>query len=278
VFVLGNCLTVIAERGSNVRRLADWKNSAKDGRVGIDYVVNLDCAPKKALTTQKIIALVKAKNQAETVIELLRRDGDQRPVEQLTFTHVVHRPEGPTEQEVSVGALLKQTKELDAHAHHCQACEANLFEQPYGCYGSISYPISAEAEKWLMSLLPKELKTAAGHMLRSAVTDFGYTGGMFLEMRPQEMFFESQTPVKRKWGSWLSGWTLTSDQLLEMLFGLGDLQPAHCKMMCLILGMLQIDEDAEPLPPPPEEAEQVAHALNAMARAAQLEVELLVDA
>jgi hypothetical protein len=63
-----------------------------------------------------------------------------------------------------------------------------------------------------------------------------------------------------------------------MLFGLGNLQPAHCRMMCLILGMLQVDVDAEPLPLPPEEAEPLAHALNAMARASQLEVELLVDA
>lgn len=246
--------------------------------MGIDYVVNLGCAPKKKLSTEKIIALVKSRNQAETVIELMRQDGDQRPVEQLTFTHVVMRPEGPTEQEVSVGTLLQQSKELDVHAHHCEGCKANLFGQPYGCYGSISYPIPAEAEKWLMSLLSKDLKSAPGHLLRSAVTDFGYTGGMFLDMRPQDMFFESPKPVKRKWGSFLSGWTLTSDQLLEMLFGLGNLQPAHCQMMCLILGMLQTDEDAEPLPPPPEEAEQLANALNAMALASQLEVELLIDA
>ena len=246
--------------------------------VGIDYVVNLNCAPKQALTTEKIIGLVKARSQVETVIELKRRDGDKRPIEELTFTRIVMRPEGPTEQELSVGTLLKQTEELEVHAHHCEGCQANLFQQPYGCYGSIAYPIHAEAEKWLMSLLPKDLKSAAGHMLRSAVTDFGYTGGMFLNMRPQGMFFDSPKPAKRKWGSFLSSWTLTSDQLLEMLFGLGNLQPAHCQMMCLILGMIQTEDDAEPLPPAHDEAEQLGNALNAMALASQSEVELLVDA
>jgi hypothetical protein len=64
-----------------------------------------------------------------------------------------------------------------------------------------------------------------------------------------------------------------------MLFGLGNLQPAHCQMMCIILGMLQTEgEDDTELPGPPEEALPLAQALNAAARAAQLEVNLLIDA
>jgi hypothetical protein len=248
--------------------------------MGIDYVVDLDCQPKKTLSTNKIIALVKGQNQAAVIIEAARSRGDQRPIEQLSFTRMVMRPEGPTEQEVSVGALLKQSEELREHEHSCQGCKANLPNQPFGCYGSVSYPLSIRAEEWLMSLLPKELKSAAGHLLYRAVKDFKYDGGMFLDMRPQAIFFESRTPLKRKWGSFLSSWTLTSDQLLQMLFGLGNLQPSHCKTMSVILGMIPTEPSSEP-PPPLEsgdKAEQLAHAINAVALAGELGVNLLVDA
>jgi hypothetical protein len=248
--------------------------------VGIDYVVDLDCPPKKALSVERIVALLKGQHQAAAIIEMARRSSDQRPPEQLSFTRMVMRPEGPAEEKINVGTLLNQARGLHPHAHHCQGCRANLLARPFGCYGSVSYPISVHSEEWLMSLLPKDLNSPAGHLLRSAVTDLKYTGGMFLTMRPQEMFFESRTPIKRKWGSWFSGWTLTSDQLLQILFGLGNLQPSHCKMMSIILGLIQTDETSQPLPQPTpnDQTEQFANAINAVALAGQLGVNLLVDA
>src|ERR1700722_6143426 len=110
--------------------------------MGIDYVVDLDCQPKKTLSTNRIITLVKGQNQAAAIIETARSRGDQRPIEQLSFTRMVMRPEGPTKQEMSVGALLKQSEELREHDHFCEGCEANLPKKPFGCYGSVSYPLS----------------------------------------------------------------------------------------------------------------------------------------
>jgi hypothetical protein len=248
--------------------------------VGIDYIVDLDCRPKQELSLEKLVALIKGQNQASVMIQIARRQGDQRPPEQLSFTRMVMRPEGAVEEKINVSTLLDQARALQPRAHHCQGCKANLLARPFGCYGSVSYPISAHAEEWLMSLLPKELDGPAGHLLRSAVTDLKYTGGMFLGMRPQEMFFESRTPIKRRWGSWFSGWTLTSDQVLQMLFGLGNLQPSHCKMMSVILGMIQTGEAPHelPRPTPNDQTEQLAHAINAVALAGQLGVSLLVDA
>ena len=225
-----------------------------------------------------MVALVQGQNQASVIIEMARRDGDKRPPEEITFTRMVMRPEGAQEQEVSVGALLEQVAELGPQAPHCKGCKANRLDKPFGCYGSVPYPIPVAAEEWLMSLLPKDLKSPAGYILQSAVKDFGYDGGMFLNMRPQDMFFESRTPVKRKWGSWFSGWSLTSDQLLQMLFGLANLQSGHCQMMCMILGMIETEDEGNPLPPPPEEAKPLAQAINAVALATELEVGLLIDA
>jgi hypothetical protein len=247
--------------------------------MGIDYVVDLDCAPKRALSVEKMIALIKSENQVAAIIEMSRRRGDQRPPEQLTFKRMVIRPQGPFEETVNVGTLVNQFQELRTHEHHCEGCKANLPHKPFGCYGSVSYPISAKSEEWLMSILPNDLNTAAGHLLRSAVTDLKYDGGMFLAMRPKDMFFESRTPIKRKWGSMFSRWTLTSNQLFHMLFGLGNLQPSHCKMMSIILGLIQTVEASRPLRQlAAAESAQLAHAVNAVGLAGQLGVNLLVDA
>jgi hypothetical protein len=247
--------------------------------MGIDYVVDLDCAPKKTLSTKRIISLVKGQAQVAAIIDRARRQGDERPAEQLTFTRMLMRPEGTVKEEVSVGALLKQGEELQAHSHHCQGCQANLRGKPFGCYGSISYPITLRAEEWLMSLLPNDLVSPAGHLLRSAVTDLKYTGGMFPQMRQKDIFFESRKPVVRNWGSSSSGWSLISDQLLQMLFGLGNLQPSHCKMMCIILGLIPTGAEPQPLPKatPNDQTEQFAHAINAVGLAGHLGVNLLVD-
>src|ERR1700677_807720 len=99
--------------------------------MGIDYVVDLDCQPKKTLSTNRIIALIKGQNQAAAIIEAARSRGDQRPIEQLSFTRMVMRPEGPTRQEMSVGVLLKQSEELGEHEHFCQSCKANLPNKPF---------------------------------------------------------------------------------------------------------------------------------------------------
>ena len=247
--------------------------------VGIEYIVGLDCEPKRALSLEKMVALIKARNQAATIIELARKGGDQRPPEQFTFTRMVMRPTGQEREQVSVGALLQQTAELKVHAGHCKGCPANMTEEPYGCYGAITYPISVAAEEWLMSLLPDDPKSVNGHLLRMMVKDFRYDGGMFLNMRGNPVFFESRQPVKRKWGSWFSSWTFTSDQLLQMLFGLGTLESAHCKMMCIVLGMVKLEAEPNTLPAPTtDQAREFARAINAMALASELDVRLIIDA
>ena len=131
-----------------------------------------------------------------------------------------------------------------------------------------------------MALLPKDLNSPAGYLLRSAVADLKYTGGMFLTMRQRKCSLKAGLRSSRKWGSWFSGWSLTSDQLLQMLFGLGNVQPSHCKIMCIILGLIQTDEASQPLRQPTtnDQTAEFAHAINAVGLAGQLGVNLLVDA
>src|SRR5262249_9510008 len=158
--------------------------------------------------------------------------GDTRPPGEITFQRHIHTPDGQRDvEEVSVQSLLDEAKELDQHAVHCEGCKANVFREPFGCYGRISYPIRAATEEWLLSRLPADLDSPAGQLLRRAVTDFQYDGGPFLRMRPDDVFFERHQPVRRIWETARGAWEITSDQVLEMLFGVGNLQPAHCLML-----------------------------------------------
>ena len=88
-----------------------------------------------------------------------------------------------------------------------------------------------------MSRLPDDLSTPAGHLLKAAVRDFGWDGSYAAGLRRQgDTFFVGRAPITRKWGGLFRRFTLTSDQLWHMMFGLGPLQPAHMEMLCLFLG------------------------------------------
>src|SRR5689334_3812169 len=103
--------------------------------MGIDYVIDLECAPKEALTTEGIVNLVKARSRAEAILEMARQDGDQRPPSQITFKVALNRQGKVETQDVSVQALLDQAAALDEHRGHCANCPANR-DNPkgFGCY------------------------------------------------------------------------------------------------------------------------------------------------
>jgi hypothetical protein len=58
------------------------------------------------------------------------------------------------------------------------------------------------------------------------------------------------------------------------------LQPSHCKMMSIILGLIQTGKESQQLPPATsnDQSGQVAQPINAVGLAGQLGVNLLVDA
>lgn len=206
--------------------------------MSIEYVVDLSCPVKDAFSVEGMVRRIKGRNQANTILEIARSRGDTRPPDQVTFRRLLQRPGGTVQEEASVQTLLDEAAALDAHTGHCQDCPANVFQSPCGCYGSISYPIRKTTEAWLLSLFPDDLDTNAGTLLQNAVRDFAYDGGPFLEMRKSETFFEGRTPVERSWTTEAGAWKLDSNQALQMLFGVGPLQPSHCLMVSWFLGLI----------------------------------------
>lgn len=223
--------------------------------MAIDYVLELRCPVKEAVPTARLVDLVRAQRLGET------------PADWAQFEPL---------------------------APHCADCRANLLQQPFGCYGTIEYPIRLAVEQWLMSRLPETLDSTAGHFLVAAIRDFQYNGEPVARLRGNRDFFESRKPARRQWGPWLNKRTITSDQILQMMFGLGNLGPSHCVTLALFLGILPHDFDpyrsdtternrqlaAAQITPPRSDPPHVEMAafLHTVAMSPVLDVRVLVDA
>jgi len=211
--------------------------------MGIDYLIDQPCAVKDAFGgAAGFVALAKQRGQAEAILQMARRQGDERPLDQIKIRSKVARPGGVEEREVSLQELLDAPAPLAAHEQGCAGCPAHFDERPFSCYGYVGYPIAAEAEKWLLSRLPKSLESTAGMFLLKALDDFGWDGEHVAGMREKgRTFFESDATFAASWGEGRDARAIDSNTLLEMMFFVGHVQPSHALMLCLFLGLLPHD-------------------------------------
>lgn len=267
--------------------------------MGVDYIIGYECEIKKDLGSERIVSLCKQKSQAEAVLEISRQKGDNRPPSEITVGRFVETPEGKVQEDVNLQEMLDEAKGLDTYAPKCAGCPANSQDRPFGCYGYITYPITDEQETWIMNRLPDDLEGLRGKFLCKAIADFGYDGGGIPDLRRRgAVFYERNRPVRRKWGGFFSGTRITSDQILQMMFGLGDLDPGHGMVLCMTLGMVKDDvtpvdviaagqeasKRSDMLQPLEGDAtmspsvDQIRRFLNAARVSAILEVPLVIDA
>ncbi|HET6249047.1 MAG TPA: hypothetical protein VFE47_15220 [Tepidisphaeraceae bacterium] len=222
--------------------------------MGVDFALDYGCPVKDQLSMEGLVRLVKTRDRAATILAMVRRDGNTKPPSEILITQRVQRPNGVQEdQAVSIQSMIDQAAALEGLAHHCQDCSANLAMKPFTCYGSIRYPIRLRTEQWLLSLLPEDINCTAGIILQKYIKDFRYDGGDILKLRQNPTFFEDRTGPTRTWkskgflGRLSTAFSLTSSQLLQMLFCVGALQPPHCTMLCLFLGLIPHDTPADQL-------------------------------
>ncbi len=262
--------------------------------MGIDYVLVRDCAPRTALGSTGIIDLGKARERADLVLATVRAEGDDRPLAQITFDVSLRTPAGDTVQTVRVQDLMEQAEPLEDLRHHCETCPVDVGGKGFGCTRYIAYPIPAAAEHWLMARLPEDLDSTAGQFLLQALEDFGWDGAPVAAMRAQgNTFFEDDEPATIRWGDDDDAVTLSSDQVLQMMFHVGHLEPTHAMMLCLFFGILPHDVDVEVLndpmlrtqalasarirPTPAMEVGAMAEFLHCLTLAALHELSVLID-
>ena len=140
---------------------------------------------------------------------------------------------------------------------------------------------------------PKEL-TTAGRLLVRAVTDFGWEGEHAAKMRADHgTFFESHEALAIRWGDGEAAFELDANQIFHMLFHVGPIGATHAFMACLFFGVIPHDVELSVLQDPAERAQVLRTAtvpqppsdacgpfatfLHALATAARLDLDVLID-
>ena len=211
--------------------------------MAIDYIIDFDCIPKQDLKTEGIIERIKGGERAHTIIKLFREKGDQRPPSEMGFEFTRSNAEGEEQTRVLVvQALLDQAEELKPYEHHCIGCPANRTGAPFGCMGQIQFPISFEAEAWMLDRLPTPDDTLVWLLLKQGVTEFDYDGTSIEALRANEnIYFAEQEVLVRRLGEF----NISANQFFEMVFAVGHITPNHGALILLFLNAIDRDLDAD---------------------------------
>jgi hypothetical protein len=216
--------------------------------VGIDYIVDYDCEPKRALGLDRILEILKDRSRAVAALEVLRARGEaDRPLDTIEFEFVARTPDGDlAPRRVNVKEVLDRAASLEEFAPACEECPANNSGRPFGCIGVIGYPLSSLGESWLLG----RVRPGPGaELLKDFLQALDLTGGDIAKMRNAgEAFFElRQAPGRDD-----LGFQLRTDQLLEAIFCKGHLEPVHAAIVLISLSAVRLTKpvpDQRNLPP-----------------------------
>lgn len=211
--------------------------------MAIDTIIGYNCVPKQTLTPEGILERIKGKERAETIIALFRRNGDNRPPTEMGFEMVRTAADGSEEmQVVVVQHLLDSADELKPLEHFCTGCPANAANRPFGCMSQIRYPISGEAEAWLLSQLPGPEEPLVWLLLRQGIQEFNYDGSTVRPLRAAgTTHFAEQRALARN----LTEFDINTDQVFEMTFLLGDIYPNHAGVLLLFFNAIERGIEAD---------------------------------
>ena len=163
----------------------------------------------------------------------------------MGFEMVYRNAQGEEETTiVQVSDLDDLRSELDGFEHHCEGCPANRLKRSFGCIGAVNYPISGRAEVWMLEQLPTPDEPVPFLLLQQG-RDMGNTGAQAEGLRGGHpgVFFESPTIIKRQYEEM----DVTGEQLFELLFLLGDIQPKRGIMIMLFMEAIHRDMQADEL-------------------------------
>jgi hypothetical protein len=261
--------------------------------MAIDYLLGVGCEPHKRLGVEQLVNLHRTRILARSALAHMREDGDARPPGEIEIQLTMRTTGGDSARGVTLEDLLSEARPLDEVSPYCERCPAELSRE-FACHRRIRYPISERVEAWLMSRLPESLACSAGALLVRGLAEFGWDGAPAAKLRASgTTFFESRVPYGVRWESPDGVIEISSDQLFQMMFLVGNLQPTHCLMLALFTGVIPHDTSLHDLKDSPGRTRVLAHAnvptqvdpdieqlaafLRALGLAARLDVPILVD-
>jgi hypothetical protein len=262
--------------------------------MAIDYVLGVGCEPQERLGIERLVELNRTRILARSALAHMRSDGDEREPKEIEIQLTTRQPAGDSARGVTLQDLLDESGPLDVVTPFCEKCPAQLGRE-LACHRRIRYPIPEKVEIWLMSRLPTTLASTAGAMLVRALNELGWDGAPTAKLRAAgTTYFESRVAHGVRWeaadGSAIE---MSSDQLFQMMFMVGPLEPTHCLMLALFCGVIPHDTSLHELKDeagrtkalatanvpvePDADIEQLAAFLRALAVAARLDLPILVD-
>lgn len=262
--------------------------------MAIDYILGVRCEPQKSLGVERLVTLNRTRILARSALAHMREDGDARAPSEIEIQLTMRTTAGDSGRGVTLADLLDESRPLDEFAQYCDRCPAEL-PRAYACHRRIRYPIPEHVEAWLMARLPTSLACTAGALLVRGLGEFGWDGAPTAKLRSSgTTFFESRVAYGVRWEGPENGVVeISSDQLFQMMFLVGNLAPTHSLMLALFTGVIPHDislydlkDDAGrkkalaaahlPTEADPE-IEQFAAFLRSLAIAARLDIPVLVD-
>lgn len=262
--------------------------------MAIDYLLAVKCPPQVELGAEKLVELHRTRVLARSALLHMREDGDQREPREIEIQLTMRNPEGDSARGVTLQDLLNEAAPLDRVSDACKLCPAEL-PREFACHRRIRYPIPERVEEWLMARLPVTLQCAAGALLVRGLAEFNWDGSPAAKLRAAgTTYFESKVAYGVRWqaedGSVIE---MSSDQLFQMMFMVGNLAPTHCLMLALFFGVIPHDIslhelkdqdgrtralDAAVVPTEVDvDTEQLAAFLRTLALAARLDATILID-
>jgi hypothetical protein len=263
--------------------------------MAIDYVLATPCEPQRTLGMHRLVELHRTRILARAALTRMRESGDERPPSEISVQLMTRRPEGDSGRGITLQDMLDESAPLDAHTRHCATCPAG-FTREIGCHRRIRYPIPEHVEAWLMTRLPHTLGCTAGALLVRGIADFGWDGAPAARLRSSgTTFFESRAPYGVRWQAEEDNAVIeiSSDQLFQMMFLVGNLSATHCMMLALFCGLIPHDTPlaeladstdrtrllaiADLAPEADQDVEQLAGFLRTLVLAARLDATIAID-
>lgn len=246
--------------------------------MAVDFVLKFPCEVRKRIPEAKLVELVGHRAMAEFAVAQIRQANPDLPLESLLDRYQLRvsqtRQDGTTEQTpMTVAQIAALAKPLEPFSAQCGPCRANVADRPFGCIGKINYPITTEAESWLLSRLPADPGDHSLNKLFQLLGDFGIDGQPVEAVR--ERLCESRQPLVRRWMTPAGVRKVTSSQLLQMLVFAGGVVPPQASAYTFVLGLERVLSDPHP---PSANIEQFKTFMCAVVMSARLEAEIAVSA
>jgi hypothetical protein len=247
--------------------------------MAIDHVLRFPCEVRKSIPEEKLRLCVNYRSTAESVMEAVRQKNPAVSNDELLDKYKVGirrmAPDGTTEQApVTIRELFAMAQPLDACKDACTACPANTAARPFGCIAKINYPVTSQAEAWLLSRLPEDANDPGLSLLFKFLSDLKVDGRKVDSMREPRLF-EMKQPVARRWGGLFNRKQITSSQILQILAFEGYIGPEQARLYTSLLKLESVLSDPHP---PSSIIEQFKTLMCAIVMAGRLNAGIDVDA